>query len=176
MGRQLMAARVKVQPGLDAPAAIRGRLDELAAPAPEAEALPAVGKVVEALAMQIRGEGYGVSLAAHPDDWAGVAGYLTNVGRAAPGEPPRVPVASLLAVVTPNALREWLEGEVAAAYSSLPASVDAKTRAARVAELEHEIAAVEREAADAWWQAIDAGLSLPPPEIVTAAAVLGLEP
>ena len=187
----MAAARVKLRAVADGPGATRARLDELtarraglleqreiilAAPVPLAEAAPFVGKVIEGLKAQIAGERFGAHLAHHPQEWPAVADDLGNIGRTFGGSPPRVPVAALLAAVAPDALKAWLEGELAAAYANVPAPIDAATRAARLAALEREIAEVEREVADLWWSAVEQGLQLAPSEAVTAAAALGLEP
>lgn len=148
----------------------------LAAPVPRTEAAPTIDKVMNGLAAKIRDERYGSYLASHPHEWPAVVEDLGDIGRSIADRAPRVPVAALFAVVAPDQLRRWLEAELAGAYATLPTPVAAATRATKAAELDRGIATLERQAADLWWAAVDLGLQLPPPQLITAAAALGLEP
>ena len=58
---------------------------------------------------------------------------------------------------------------------SLPEPMTTAANHAELHRLDGEIANAEREIADVWWQAIDAGMSLAPPE-VSGAVLIGLSP
>jgi hypothetical protein len=104
------------------------------------------------------------------DQLARAAGRLTASTALEPS-----PV-NILAAAAPAMLLSWLEGQLAAEYAKMPAPLDARTRAARLAELEAELAKVQREMAATWWGAVDSGLQIEPPPALSAWAALGLEP
>lgn len=82
-------------------------------------------------------------------------------------------VLEVLCAVIPDAMTEWLGEQLSAKYATLPKPVGAEEYGKQAAAIAAELATVDGEAAEVWWEAIDAGVELPPPEI-PAAAILGL--
>lgn len=109
-------------------------------------------------------------IAQGPGEWGEVLYHLKKIGRG-PHEPP---VFGLLATVAPEQTRAWLQTGLQAAYANLPEPLPAAERVRQLADVDKQIAKVEREAAEAWWTADADGLSLPLPD-VGAAAMLGID-
>jgi uncharacterized protein YfcZ (UPF0381/DUF406 family) len=66
----------------------------------------------------------------------------------------------------PQEVRDRLEHDLREAYRRLPQAVASEEeRERKLKELRGKIATVEGEAATLWWQAVDGGLQLEPPEI-----------
>ena len=184
----MAAARVKIRPAAasvqdhfaELVARHRGLVEQrdlaLAAPAAMSEVAAKIGAAIELLAARAHAWNFVRGAVNHENTPAHLADDLRLAVSTPPGAMQRPTAADLLAAIAPRAMQEWLTGQLEEVYRDLPAPMDAKARTAKVAELEREIAAVEREAAEVWWQAIDTGLQISPPDILTAAAALGLEP
>jgi hypothetical protein len=113
---------------------------------------------------------------AQPTGYVETLRHLTALP-AALGEagPPAEPIWPVLALVMPDALTAALRRRLEEIYARLPSPMTDQERRAALAAVERELAEVERQAAEAWWAGLDAGFTLPLPN-VDGAAMAGLEP
>ena len=141
-----------------------------AAPRSLAEAQADIPKVIENLAGRVE---WPVGHLAHSQ--SGFADLAHAIGRHASEQfQPDTP-AVVVAWLAPEMVAAALKRDLAAVYETLPEPMTIAAKHAELAKLDGEIAKVEREIADIWWQAIDAGMSLAPPE-VSGATLIGLSP
>lgn len=147
-----------------------------AAPVTLAEAKARLAAEVQILAEKASGWGYPSGVVHHEHRPGDLADQLASAaGQRSPGTLGPTPV-HLLAAAAPAMLLGWMEGQLAAEYAKMPAPLDARTRAAKLAELEAELNKVQTQMASTWWEAIDAGMQIDPPASLEAWAVLGLAP
>jgi hypothetical protein len=145
-----------------------------AAPVDRESAEGQVADLVKALAGRCYMHGGGL---AHPGGYREMLRRFLEIP-AAPGEGPTrpEPIWPALAAIVPDAvaaaLRRGLDDE---AYNRLPASLSAEARRDALAQLDNELAAVERQASELWWDGLDAGVTVPLPD-VSGEALAGLEP
>lgn len=148
----------------------RGELLD-ATPRPPAEARAAVADLVAQAAARVRPPlNY---LLRRGGDGAGLVESLRHVAtRDIPGAPG---LFELLCAAAAPSVTAWLQKELEGAYAGRPKPITAVEFEKAAATLAAELVEVERELATVWWQAIDDGIDLPPPEI-SIEAMLGVQP
>jgi hypothetical protein len=116
-----------------------------------------------------------------PAGWLaqGPRGYVDLLRELAPGFGPNAPPPPnpwpVLALVAPDLLTVALRQRLRDAYDKLPAPMTAEQRRGALAEVDQELAAVERQASELWWEALDSEIQLSVPD-VSGEALAGLEP
>jgi hypothetical protein len=130
-----------------------------AAPRPFEEAAQDIAEAVALAAARVQvPAGW---LAQRPGQVPAVVDHLCSVA----GDRTPVTAFPVLCWVLPNEVAEALQTELRRAYDRLPAPLPVDERERQEAELRARIAGIEAELARPWWQAVDAGVQLDPPDV-----------
>ena len=147
------------------------------APVTLAEAKTRLAAEVKMLAQKADGWRYPSGVVHHEYKPGDLADHLARAaGRLTASTAIEPTPVHILAAAAPAMLLGWMESQLAAEYAKMPAPLDARTRATKLADLAAELVKVERQMADTWWEAVDSGMQIEPPATLSAWAVLGLEP